>query len=108
MTLLQQIHEQRQQAREHARQEALVRLHDALRQLLPGEHVLVFGSVTRPGRFRMRSDIDIGLLAEPRHFSLFRLQAELEERMRRRVDVLLLSECRFRSKIEREGEVWIN
>ena len=36
------------------------------------------------------------------------LQAELEERLHRPVDLLLLNESRFRDKIEREGERWMN
>ena len=72
--------------------------------LLPrGEVIWVFGSLIQSGRFREESDVDLALVRRPPVFSEFWLQGELELRLGRRVDVLLLDETRLRPKIEREG-----
>jgi predicted nucleotidyltransferase len=74
--------------------------------VLPGEAVLVFGSLTVPGRFHNASDVDLGL---PEHLSdrnVYALQAALEDRLRRPVDVVELGRCRFRRSIESLGEWW--
>ena len=88
------------------REETRERLRSVLTELIPGERVIVFGSLTRPGVFNDASDIDLALEREPTAISRGCLTVELMERMARRVDVVLLSECRFRDKILREGEVW--
>jgi predicted nucleotidyltransferase len=88
---------------EHTRQ----LLKEALAELIPGETVIVFGSLTRPGVFNDRSDIDLALERAPRRMSEYRLISELMERVNRPVDVLLLNNSRLREKILREGEVWI-
>ncbi len=75
-------------------------------ELIPGHEVILFGSLTKPGIFNDRSDVDLALKSEPPQMSQYRLMAELEERLGRPVEVLLLSQCRFREKICREGEVW--
>ena len=82
------------------------RLRAALRALLPGTPVLLFGSLTRPGGFRRTSDVDVALWAEPVGISRFGLAARLEEAVGRPVDLVLLGETRFREKLLREGEVW--
>ena len=84
------------------------RLRDALNQLAPGEKVLLFGSVTRPHAFHERSDVDIAFIEEPRRISRYALQTRLEEIVRCPIDLVVLAECRFREKIEREGEAWMN
>ncbi len=76
-------------------------------ELIPGEKVIVFGSLRRPGVFNDRSDIDLALERVPPQMSEYRLTSELMERMNRPVDVLLLSNSRLRDKIRCEGEVWI-
>ena len=105
-TLLQQRDEARRRQRlqlyEHTRQ----RLRESLVELIPGERVIVFGSLTRPGRFNDASDIDLALEHEPRGISSGRLMSELSERLGRPVDVVLLGRCRFRDRILQEGEVW--
>ena len=68
--------------------------------------MIVFGSLTRPGVFNDASDVDLALERPPAAMSEGCLMVELMERLSRRVDVVLLSECRFRAKILREGEVW--
>ena len=63
----------------------------------------MFGSLTRPGVFNARSDIDLALLKEFKDLSVYGLAATLEERLGRPVDIVLLSRCRFAAKILREG-----
>ena len=107
MTLLQQRDLSRQQRRLDALQEARTRLKAALAELVPGRRVILFGSITRPGAFNDRSDIDLAFDSQPLPMSIFRLTAELMDRLDRPVDVALLDRCRFRQKIVREGEAWI-
>ncbi len=105
-TLLKRMADARATRREELRTETRAGLGRALRELLPGQRCWVFGSLTVPHRFREDSDVDIALEAEPAKMSLFALAGELEERLGRPVDVVLLDRCRFRKKVEREGEAW--
>lgn len=106
-TLLQEFAEQSAARRETERARLLDLLRRELAVLLPPrEHVWVFGSLIAPGRFADTSDIDLALERRPAAFSEFWLQGELELRLGRRVDVLLLSETRLRENIEREGLRW--
>ena len=82
-------------------------LRTALHELVPGCRVYIFGSLTKPGVFNDRSDVDLALEAETPEVDSLHLTAELMERLNRRVDVVLLDRCRFRDKIRREGELWI-
>lgn len=105
-TLLQKMDEECAARAERLRLAVREELRAALREILPGTPVTVFGSLTHPGRFTEVSDVDLALAAEPTGLSLYQLIALLSERLGRRVDVMLLSECRFRDKILREGEIW--
>jgi predicted nucleotidyltransferase len=107
MTLLEQINRQRFVSRERLRLETRGRLREVLRLTIPGQRVLVFGSLIRPGKFNEQSDIDLALESEPGDMSIYQLISLLSERMGRRVDVMLLDECRFRERILKEGELWI-
>lgn len=106
MRLLREIEGDRMKRREKLREDVRARLREALARLAPGEHVLVFGSLTRPQSFHDRSDIDVAFVAEPKAFSRYQMQARLEESLGRPVDLVVLSECRFRDRILREGELW--
>jgi predicted nucleotidyltransferase len=106
MTLLQKRDLARRQRRLDVLAETRRRLQSALRELIPGERVVVFGSLTKPGVFNDRSDVDLALETEPPGMSIERLTSELMERLERPVDILLLNRCRFRDKILREGEAW--
>ncbi|HEY2379705.1 MAG TPA: nucleotidyltransferase domain-containing protein [Terriglobia bacterium] len=103
--LLKRKEAQRRERREQLRRQARNKLKDALHELVPGQKVLLFGSVIRPYGFHERSDIDIAFVEEPKQ-SRYLLQAKLEEFIHHSVDVVVLAECRFREKIEREGEAW--
>src|SRR5262245_20857434 len=105
--LLEKIKQRRWEHREELRQQVRQRLKEALEQLAPGEQIFLFGSVTRPYAFHDRSDVDIAFVEEPKQ-SRYRLQAKLEEIIHHSVDLIVLSECRFRKKIEREGEAWMS
>ena len=97
--------ERRWRSREELRQQVRRRLKEALAQFAPGEKIFLFGSVTRPYAFHKRSDVDIAFVEEPKQ-SRYGLQAKLEETIQHPVDLIVLAECRFREKIEREGELW--
>jgi predicted nucleotidyltransferase len=106
MTLLKQMEKERRERREALRLTTRVDLRDAIRDLVPHTPVLLFGSITRPNRFNEHSDVDLAIEAEPRGLSIFQLISLLSERLGRRVDIVLLPECRFRDKLIAEGELW--
>ena len=105
-TLLQQRDLARQRRRWQVYDETRRRLKEAFAELLPGQRVIVFGSLTRPGVFNDASDVDVALEREPAGISSGQLMSELMERLGRPVDVILLDRCRFRERIRRQGEVW--
>ena len=107
MTFLKARDTARRQRRLQVREETRQRLRRVLMELIPGERVIIFGSLTQPGVFNDASDIDLALEHEPAAITTGCLLVELMERMARKVDVVLLSESRLREKILREGEVWI-
>lgn len=85
------LREQRKQAaRETARLEWLRRANDAIAMIapqLPGvKQAILFGSITQPGRFGPRSDIDVAVLCESiEDESVF--WGALERELQRDVDV---------------------
>ena len=106
MTPLQQMDAERYRRREVLREEVRQRLHTALTELVPVQTAIVFGSLLKPGRFSETSDVDVALETEPAGMTTYLLTSLLSERLGRPVDVVLLSECRFRDRILREGETW--
>ena len=106
MTLLQKRDAERQRQRLVLFDRTREELRAVLRDVLPASRVIVFGSLTQRGVFNAASDIDLALFAEPAGQSVLGLMAEIGERMRRPVDLLLLEETRLKEKILREGEVW--
>lgn len=107
MTLLQLRDAARERRRLEIYEETRRRLRDSLAELVPGQKVILFGSLTKPGIFNDRSDVDLALEAEPLQMDTWRLTAELMEKLGRSVDIVLLDHCRFGKRIRREGEVWI-
>jgi predicted nucleotidyltransferase len=105
-TLLQRLETERQDRRATLRLETRAALRVALLDLIPQTPVLLFGSITRPSRFTEHSDVDLALETEPPGLSIYQLASLLSERLGRRVDVLLLAECRFRDKLIAQGELW--
>ena len=107
VTLLQTMHADRQRHDADARELLLAQLARALHDLIPGQAVIVFGSLAKPLGFNRHSDVDLALEVEPSGMSAHALASVLLERLGRRVDVVLLGECRFAEKIRREGIPWI-
>ena len=106
-TLLVKMSRERAGRNEAARLATREKLRAALAELLPaGSAIWVFGSLLRPGRFAEESDVDLAVETLPAGLSEFALQGELENRLERRVDILILGETRLRHSIEREGERW--
>ena len=106
MTRLQQLNHERAERDERLHLEVRDHLRKVLRRFVAVDQVVVFGSLTKPHRFSDGSDIDLALECEPTGTSLYQLTALLAEEMGRPVDIILLSECRFRDRIDREGEKW--
>lgn len=106
LDLLEERDAERRRRRLQVREEVRRKLRVALTRLIPGEKVIVFGSLLRPGIFNDRSDIDLALECEPPQMSDYQLASRLMEMLRRPVDVVLLEKSRLREKILREGEVW--
>lgn len=92
--------------REEMRLAVRAELRTALREILPAQGVVVFGSLVKPGRFSEFSDVDLAIESEPPGITVYRLTSLFGERLGRRVDVVPLSECRFRDRVLREGEIW--
>jgi predicted nucleotidyltransferase len=107
VTLLQKRDLRRGQRRLEVLADTRQRLREALAELIPGHRIIVFGSLTKPGIFNDRSDIDLALETDPPQMDGWRLMSELMERLDRPVDVVRLDKCRFRDKILCQGEVWI-
>jgi predicted nucleotidyltransferase len=108
MNLWEIIEQKRSRQREQVRRSTLTALKEAVAELLPSQRCVVFGSLLQPGRFHDKSDVDLALWDTPPGLSEYRLQAALEERLHRPVDLVLLPESRLREKILREGELWTN
>ena len=106
MTLLQQRDVARLERRLVAYAETRQQLRGALAELIPGREVIVFGSLTKPGVFNDRSDVDLALSEPTSGIETLHLTAELTDRLCRPVDLIRLDQSRFREKILREGERW--
>ena len=78
MTLLHEANRHRAENDERERGPVRERLRAALAEFLPaGSRVWVYGSLTRPGRFREWSDVDLALEAEPAGRSIYLLMSLL-------------------------------
>jgi predicted nucleotidyltransferase len=107
MTLLQQMERDEKRRREEMRLAVRADLRAALREFLPAQTVVVFGSLMKRDCFSEVSDVDLAIETEPAGMTVYRLTSLLGERLGRRIDVVPLSECRFRDRILREGEAWM-
>ncbi len=107
MHLLREVIAARNSACERERLAVRERLAAAVREYLPaGSRIWVYGSVTKPGRFREWSDIDLALEIDPPDMSIYLLASLLSERCLRHVDVCLISETRLATVIRGMGESW--
>ena len=65
----------------------------------------IFGSVTVPGKFTARSDIDIAVETH-KTGDICALMGDLSMQIMKDVDVVPLDQCHFAAKIRREGIRW--
>jgi predicted nucleotidyltransferase len=82
-TLLHRLETERRERLEGLRLATRAALRDAMRELLPGTPVRLFGSITRRYRFNDCSDVDLALEAEPPGLSIYQLISLLSERLGR-------------------------
>ncbi len=69
------------------------------------DEAYLFGSVTRNGKFRKNSDIDIAI-SGLNSFDHYAFTGEISDLLDRHVDVVLLEECRFARSIKEKGLKW--
>jgi len=69
------------------------------------DEAYLFGSVSRKGKFRERSDIDIAIAGLNR-LDHYALTGDISEFLNMRVDVVLLEECPFAGSIKDKGLKW--
>lgn len=101
-----EIEQQRLERRERLRNQVRLDVRTALDKFLPGEDVILFGSIISPYHFHDRSDVDIALYHAPVGRSIYGLVAQLDEYLGRAVDLVVLDETRLKEKILTTGEVW--
>ena len=99
----------KQQAdQEEMRIAVIEQINRALRKLEKKYHwdeAYLFGSVVHKGKFRLNSDIDIAVsgLNVLEHYAF---TGEISDLLDKRVDVVLLEECRFARSIKGKGLKW--
>jgi predicted nucleotidyltransferase len=98
---------QRSVARAHLQEQTSVLLRELLSEFFPNQKIWIFGSLVHPGKFHSGSDIDLAIEKIPEGRSEFELSTILAERMGRPVDLVILTECRFRNKILKEALLWM-
>ena len=106
LSLLQQRDQVNATERELLRQVALEKLHQGFKRYLPEQPVWVYGSILKPGKFRIESDIDVALVLPSADYSLYALQSLLTEATEHPVDICLLEETRLKEKIVSQGQRW--
>ena len=107
-SLWERLKEDRARDRERDRCGLLARVMEALDQLsrdYKWREAYVFGSLTRPGRFRPESDVDIAVSGLNK-FTLFAFVGDLSSLLGRSVDVVMLEECSFADTIASKGMKW--
>jgi len=106
--LLDEALARRRVAREAARQATLTATIRLLEELSPRygiRRAYIFGSVTRPGRFTEKSDVDIAVeQIKPARF--FEAMSILAEALGREVDLVELDKCHFAHRIRERGIEW--
>ncbi len=69
------------------------------------DEAYIFGSVVKTGKYRPGSDVDIALSGLNK-FDYYAFVGAISELLNRRVDVVLLEECRFSRSIMEKGIKW--
>lgn len=106
--LWERLKEERARDRERDRLTLLTKVMEALDRLsrdYKWREAYVFGSLTRPGRFRAESDVDIAVRGLDK-FALFAFVGDLSSLLGRDVDVVVLEECPFAETIVSKGFKW--
>ena len=86
----------------------LQQVEDTLRSLekkYQWDEAYLFGSIVLEGRYRQKSDIDIALLGLKK-YDYYKFIGEISDLLNKRVDVVLLEECRFAQFIKDKGLKW--
>lgn len=94
--------------REERREMMLRRLWQALsafESIYGWKEAFAFGSITRPGAFTRRSDVDVAVSGMASDL-LYRAVGELSGFLGVAVDLVRLEECRFAEKVRCEGIPW--
>ena len=99
---------QKQADQEKMRIVVLRQVEDTLRCLEKKYHwdeAYLFGSLVLEGKFGRNSDIDIALLGLKK-YDYYEFIGEISDLLNKRVDVVLLEECRFAHFIKEKGIKW--
>jgi hypothetical protein len=107
-TLLDQHLRKKRRENEKIRQQTLRQLLRALPRLASRydfERAYVFGSLTKKGRFRKTSDVDLAVegLNDEKYF---KFMAELSELMGREVDVIQIERHHLKERVIESGVEW--
>ncbi|MCS7279941.1 MAG: nucleotidyltransferase domain-containing protein [Thermodesulfobacteriaceae bacterium] len=106
--LIQRVYQQKRNERERLRLKILKKTFLALEELskeVSFKEAYLFGSITKPYRFRPNSDVDLAFL-ELEKDKLFYTVAFLSNFLEREVDVVELERVSFKKKIFTEGIKW--
>lgn len=100
------VREQEEREQQRQKQIALVlKVLDALSQVISFEQAYIFGSLAKPYRFFRDSDVDIAFLGL-QNKDFFQAIAFLSRELGRNVDAIQLEGHPLRDKVMREGIKW--
>ena len=97
-----------QSERERHRLEIVAKIDQALKKLVKRyswDEAFIFGSVANAGKYHPGSDVDIALSGLNK-FDYYAFVGDISELLNKRVDVVLLEECRFSKSIVEKGIKW--
>jgi predicted nucleotidyltransferase len=98
----------KQSEREQRRLHTVHEVDRALKKLMKSyawDEAYMFGSLAKTGQYRPGSDVDIALSGLNK-FDYYAFVGDISEMLNKRVDVVLLEECRFRKAIMEKGIKW--
>jgi len=93
---------------EQNRKRTTLEVDNALNKLMKRyswDEAYLFGSVVKKRRYRHGSDVDIAISGLNK-FDYYAFVGDISELLNKRVDVVLLEECRFRQSIMEKGIRW--
>ncbi|BER91421.1 MAG: hypothetical protein PWP60_1204 [Candidatus Atribacteria bacterium] len=98
----------RKEELERLRTNTLKKVEEALEKVatqIKFDEAYIFGSLTKPGRFKKDSDIDIGFYGL-KDEDFFKMISYLSLELEREVDVIQLEGHRLENKVKTEGIRW--